>query len=395
MKIKKVFSKRGCIFIRDIILGIIAYIISKFYTKKELWLISERYNEARDNGYHLYKYIKQNCKNENVYYVIDKKSKDYQRIKELKNIIQFDSFEHHLYYWRATKLISTHINGYVPNEKAYKYIHKLIKHRAKKVFLQHGIIKDCLPQLFHERTNLDLFVCGAKPEYEYVKEKFGYTSEQVKYLGLCRYDNLLNNKTKKQILIMPTFRMQYYIEKDEKIIDQKRNEFVNSQYYKTYNKLLKDQRLIRELTSRGIKLLFYPHYEMQKYLFLFKDMPECVKIASNEEYDVQELLKESQLLITDFSSVFFDFAYMEKPIIYFQFDKEEYRKKHYEEGYFSYENNGFGPIEEKTGELVNRILEYIKDDYKVQEKYLERKRQFFLYTDNCNCKRNYEEIKKL
>lgn len=44
------------------------------------------------------------------------------------------------------------------------------------------------------------------------------------------------------------------------------------------------------------------------------------------KYDVQQLLKESLLLITDYSSVFFDMMYMNKPVIFYQFDENQYRK---------------------------------------------------------------------
>ena len=67
-------------------------------------------------------------------------------------------------------------------------------------------------------------------------------------------------------------------------------------------------------------------------------------IADKDTFDVQDLLIRSQILITDYSSVFFDFAYMKKPEIFFQFDNERYRNSHYKEGYFSYELDGFGKV---------------------------------------------------
>ena len=63
-----------------------------------------------------------------------------------------------------------------------------------------------------------------------------------------------------------------------------------------------------------------------------------------KNYDVQDLLKRSKILITDYSSVFYDFAYMKKEVIYYQFDYNDFFKKHYEIGNFNFEKNGFGPI---------------------------------------------------
>ena len=63
------------------------------------------------------------------------------------------------------------------------------------------------------------------------------------------------------------------------------------------------------------------------------------------------MLKESSMLITDYSSVFFDVAYMHKPIIYYQFDRDAFRQGHYQEGYFSYDD-GFGPVAFDTESLL-------------------------------------------
>lgn len=59
--------------------------------------MGERPDTAQDNTYHLYKYIINNKKDINAVYVIDKKSKDYNAIKGLGTVIQFNSVLHTLY----------------------------------------------------------------------------------------------------------------------------------------------------------------------------------------------------------------------------------------------------------------------------------------------------------
>ena len=82
-------------------------------------------------------------------------------------------------------------------------------------------------------------------------------------------------------------------------------------------------------------------------------------IAHKDDYDVQDLLIRSSVLVTDYSSVFFDFAYMGKPVIYYQFDEDEFRKNHYQEGYFSYREHGFGRVLKYENE---RLKEKSKND---------------------------------
>ena len=89
--------------------------------KKELWLICESGNTARDNGYHFFKYVRENYPNDYCFYVIDKNCCDYQKVKRYGNIIQFKSFKHWLYYLSAKYNISNQKNG-KPNQVLFYFI---------------------------------------------------------------------------------------------------------------------------------------------------------------------------------------------------------------------------------------------------------------------------------
>ena len=137
---------------------------------------------------------------------------------------------------------------------------------------------------------------------------------------------------------------------------------------------------------------------MHKYINCFNiNNKSNIRIANVKTEDIQKLLKESALLITDYSSVYMDFAYMKKPIIYFQFDQEEYRSKQYEEGYFNYNRNGFGDVITDEKSTIIKIEEYIENDYKIEKKYMNRMNNFFELNDSNNSERIFkilEENKK-
>ena len=134
---------------------------------------------------------------------------------------------------------------------------------------------------------------------------------------------------------------------------------------------------------------------MQKYIGYFSlDYPN-IKVVKWPEYDVQELLKSSNFLITDYSSIAMDFAYMKKPLLYFQFDYEMYRKGHYPEGYFQYERDGFGKVCRDLDILFLEMGQVLEQDFEMEKMYQERVLQFYDYFDRKNCKRNYEAIKKI
>jgi CDP-glycerol glycerophosphotransferase (TagB/SpsB family) len=100
-------------------------------------------------------------------------------------------------------------------------------------------------------------------------------------------------------------------------------------------------------------------------------------------------------MITDYSSVYFDFAYMNKPLLYYQFDKDQFRASHYAEGYFSYENDGFGPCFDNFNDVKQYVFDMIDTDCPQPEKYDLRVKAFFDLRDNHNCERTYNALKEL
>lgn len=375
-------------YLKELILYIVLLPVSLIYNRnREVYLVSERGTDARDNGYHFFKYLRSQHPEIEAYYVIDKKSPDFEKVAKLGKILQWKSVYHRVVFIGAKYKISTHIMGFSPNIDFYNKLNEVFPLVGKKIFLQHGIIKDDLPQLYQEKTKLDMFVCGAKPEYDFIRSTFHYENGEIKYTGLARYDALNNYSTENQILIMPTWRM-YFNNQTNKEIEQ-------SLYVKSWNEVLSNEHLISKLKEHNLKLFFYPHYEMQKYISMFKSSNDHIVIADFDSYDVQELLKKSKLLITDYSSVFFDFAYMLKPCIYYQFDVKDFTEQHYGKGYFDYEKDGFGKVVSDSETLIEEIVKIINRNFKLEEQYSSNICRFFQKHDTNNCQRIFEEIRKL
>lgn len=350
---------------------------------RNLWLVMERGFDARDNAYWFFRYLREKQPQINARYVIDGTSPDYEKVAQLGETVEWRSVRHYLMYLAADKLISTHVQPCAPDLMAYYHLRQVGIHpRGKQIFLQHGIIKDEMKWMRYPTMKVDFFASGGKMEYDYLVSEFGFPEGVIQYTGLCRFDNLIRgNNPSGEILVMPTWRGSKYPQGEQ---------FYETAFYRYFQSMLENPRLLSLLEENDLKLIFYPHIELQKELYKFRSPSERIILASWQNYDVQTLLMRCSLLVTDYSSVFFDVGYMEKPVIYYQFDMEEFQKYHYQKGYFSYEEHGFGPVVETEEALVNAIYESVENDFRMQKKYRDRLEAFYPVRDELNCERTYQ-----
>ena len=363
--------------------------------RKNIWIVSEMEHTARDNGYWFFKYVREMHPDWPVYYPIQFSSADYPKVAAIGNVIRHGSFKHHVYTWAAEVDISARTGRGLPARLMSHLFQKKGLYPFKTVFLQHGVINNVLDFLKKELNNIDYFFATTEPEAESICRDLHYDPEQVRITGLSRFDQL-NDFTvdPKQILLMPTWRSWLY-PLFGKVTEESMQAVRSSNYVQTYSSFLADPRLNAFLEKNDLHLLFFPHSQMQPFLSSFTGENSRIRIASMEEYDVQTALKESAYLITDYSSINFDFAYMKKPMCYFQFDYEEFRSRHYAEGYFSYERDGFGPVVKTVDALVDELSASYGSGFVMQEAYQHKVDDTFVFRDGKNSERVLAEILKI
>lgn len=375
----------------------ILYNIFKIFNKKDIWLISDRDNVADDNGEIFFKYVN-TIKDNNLksYFVLDKKSADFRRVKNIGKIISPNTLKNKIYSLLASKIISSQANDYVINAFGNKEMYFKDLENFDFIFLQHGITKDNLSSWLKKYDkNIKLFVTSAKKEYKSILEgDYYYTKNEVKLTGLPRFDRL-EDRRKKTIIVWPTQRRALVEWNPQEKKDFSYNPyFKDSECYKFYNNLINDERIIDALQKNGykMKLALHPLQQKQAKDFIENEYVEVIK----ETVDFNKEFSENSLLITDYSSVAFDFAYLKKKVIYTQFDREDFFKGQvYEEGYFKYDEDGFGPVCYDYESTVKEIIKALNNDCKLEDEYLKRIKDFYYKFDRENSKRVYEEIIKL
>ena len=270
------------------------------------------------------------------------------------------------------------------------------------MFLQHGIIKgDLSPWL--NRKRIDLLVTSTQAEHDYIsgESPYGLTSKEVRLTGLPRHDALLRKadalvaREVRDVLIAPTWR-EYLVGRALKSSTERaRNDgFMSSEYATAWQAVLRHPRLRTWAREHGYRLVFMPHPNVQPYLDEF-DLPDSVVVARYGVTDVQDAVARSALLITDYSSMAFNFAYLGRPTCYFQFDKAEYDASHTEgPAYYDYDRDGFGPVVKDVDQLL-AALERLSADPAEAERYRALTRRTFPVRDGANSARVYEAITQL
>lgn len=376
----KILKDRGPYYTSALVFRLTYLFLFPFFRNKKIWLFMDRQDKADDNAEHLYKYAIKQDDGIKKYFTVKKETSDFKRLSRLGNMVGYYTIKQRLIYLFAEKMISSHPDEIFINPfmgKNIKYYSGLI--RSDKYFLQHGVTKDNVSSWLKKYDkNLKLIVCVSDLERKsFFDEGYNYSKDTIQTLGFPRFDNLIkkdNIPTIKQILIMPSWRRD---------LENKKREYIkDTQYYQKINELINNKNLIEIAKKYGYKIVFKPHPKVYDFIELF-DENEYVEIDYNSTY--QKLFKESDLMITDYSSVAFDFSYLKKPMIYYQYG-DDY---HFEEGYFKYGSMGFGEVIDNEVDLIKTIKEYLKNNCQMKKEYSERVDSFFKYNDKNNCMRVY------
>ena len=365
----------------------------------QIWLINDNKDKAGGNGEYFFRYLVNEKPNYiQPYFAIIKNCSDYSRLQKLGGIIDLNSDKYKEIFLKSDKIISSVYNGWIynPFNKDEVYLRDLF--HFDLVYLQNCILKDDLSNYINKiDKNFNLIITSSKYEYKYIlKNQYGYKENNIILTGMPSYDYL--NKLQKEIniekkiIIIPTWRKAIKKERDY-IYNNKSysDSFKETKFYEFYNKLINDKNLLLIMKKYNYTGTFclHPFFESQWIDFNKNEIFSIIHYC-----DYPKLLLESSLLITDYSSIFFDFGYIKRPVIYTHFDYEDYRNTHYQKGYFDYKKDGFGPICNNIQCTVNEIIFEIQNNCILKKKYFQRIKRFFIFFDQNNSERIFYEILK-
>ena len=366
------------------------------------WVFLDRIHDAGDSGEILFKHVRNHHPRINAWFTVVKDSPDYTRLKSEgygDRLVAHGSTAWRMLMANCTHVLSSHADEPVMRPPEILAFTEPAWHFT---FLQHGVIKDDLSRWLNYKQ-IDLFVTSTVPEYDSIAGEhtpYPFTTKETILTGLPRFDRLVTKgrefagDSRDLVLLTPTWRQ--WLVANLAVGSQERHlarSVLDSEFVHRWVSLLKDPELARACQDAGVKLGFLPHPNLQK-LLEHLDLPDHVVTLSYEGADVQEYFARARVLVTDYSSIAFNAAYLERPVVYFQFDADAVLSGAHvgQRGYFDYERDGFGPVTPDVGSTVAAISEALAHGGAPLPTYLERIESTFPQRDGGCCERVVQAV---
>jgi len=334
--------------------------------KKIIWLFGE--NESKtmnNNSYYFFSLVSNNNDEISKYFILKKtikniilKRKIQKNIK--KKIIWKNSFKHWYLFLKSNLLLVTlSYKDVTPNKLLFKNIK--IRPRTQVVYLQHGTLaikkigyhgKSYNNKMFrffvYNEEMMDVLV----KENKFKPYQLYYAKYHPRYMELIKQEEKL---IKNQILYFLTWREYLGNNKETEKLKLSLKDIVT-------NKLLIKYLKENKLTFKICLHQFFSKNILKEINSIIDN--SIFKITSN--IDVLPEIARSKLLITDYSSLGFDFTFLKKPVILYAIDNDIYFK--YRDTYCSKEEFNEYLIQDKD-KLINII---INEEYKINDFFRKR-----------------------
>ncbi len=350
---------------------------------KNVWLIGEQILSAQDNGKHFYHYMIENHPEIEVYYVLEKSSKDFNSLNP-KGVLAYGSYKHFEVASRAKVLVFSHMPNYLIPKINHITEYKNRYKAYLRVFLQHGVIANKNVDVMHKKIrDYDIFNVSSTLEKSIINKHLGYSNNEIKVNGLPRWDRLFNeSKRGNKILIMPTFR--------DNLEQATEQTFKESDYFNFWNGLLSNKKFIEYIEQNSITVYFYLHIILERFSKEFTTISKNIFFKNSD--NLQDLLLECGMLVTDYSSVSFDMLFQNKPVVYVPFDSKNMVELRGGGAYIDYQKDLPGDICFTIEDTIDAIISRVDDNWSIDTKYKKRRLKFFDYIDANNSKRVYKSI---
>ena len=370
------------------------YLLKPYWDSRHIQLVYEKFcMMAQDNGYYFFKYCmdheEEKRQKNHIYYVITKDAPDRKKLDAYQShLVDFMSIRHMIYMIAAELLVSTDTRNHLYAMRQRGSILKRYLRKKPLVFLQHGVTALKKVDFFYGKGksgSCNLFVVTSDFEKKIVEDYFGYAEDEIVNSGFARWD-VLEDKSEglREILIMPTWRA--WLE------NVTLEEFKESDYFHNYMALLNSPRFHSFLEKNDLLANFYLHSKFREFIQDFSVESDRIRLIVFGEEPANELMMRCKMLVTDYSSVCWDVFYLDKPVVFFQFDRDKYMEAH--GSYLDMDRELFGDCAQDVDGLLTYMERCADDHFVVRPEYEKMQKSFYKYFDDQNSSRICDAIVK-
>ncbi len=370
----------------------------------DAWVLVDRIYNADDNAERLFEHLRSKRPDINAWFVVEKGTPDWTRLRAagVDRLVAYGSFRWKMMMLNCSWVVSSHVDRPITEPPALMWL--IGDPTWRYAFIEHGVTKDDLSSWLNLRE-MDLFVVSTEAELESVVAdgtSYTFTTKETRNTGLARFDRLLDKARevppdeRDLVLIAPTWRS--YLTAPAKPGTQRpvTDVFWDSDFVRNWMGVLRSPEIAEAAARRGWRVAFMPHPNFQPIL---GDMhlPPHVEPLTFTDHDVQALYARCALLVTDYSSVAFNIAYIDAPVVYFQFDQDDvFGGGHIgRKGYFEYPRDGFGPVAADLEAAQAAIVASIDRGPRPSPEYQARIDQAFPVRDGQACARVVAAIEEM
>lgn len=359
-----------------------------FVPRGPIWLVGERPETARDNGQALFAHLRRTRPEAAVFYVITADSPMRGAVDPLGHVVIHSSWRHRVLMLHADVLANAYsVKHMLPSRwHPGAYMRQCAwRVGAHRIYLKHGVH---LSPYAVKRANggYDLVATVGDREAEALGATSGYTDELVR-TGLARYDALVPpGVPSRTVLFMPTWR-RYLVPTLFGSGDSALVPYQGSTYQQFIDGFLGSPVLAETLAAHDLTLQVVPHYNLAGQVRAEHLATDRIRLLDAATADIPALLRSCDLLVTDYSSVQFDVAYVGTPVVYCEFDREEYTAGHSAFSWFEIGRDGFGPVTQDVAGTVAAIEQYASRGFARESEYDDRVRSVFAHQDHDNAER--------
>lgn len=334
-----------------------------------------------DNGRAMYHYLSRHQPAYDVYWVMNAGSPHWSQVERP---VRRGSLRAYLYFLLAVGGFYSHTASDLA-----PVLHRLVRPRMVRVHLEHGVVglKRVKLRGSHFTGYLgpaaDLWVSLSDFERGVKVGEWRLPEDRVKVTGHPRYDEFPHaSETRPEVVYIPTWREWLHEVSDE--------EFMASEFFRDLDELTSSPELHALLEERDVELVVHLHFYFHRYAHCFTTNRARIRFAPVDS-GIQEALLYGRVLVTDYSSVAFDFCFhLGKPVVFHQPDLDTYLSER--GSYLDMPDDLFGPQSTTPPQLAAHLQRALDSPGEVVADYAGLRAKYFPFEDTSNCERVFEEF---